>query len=322
MKKYIFLKQSPSIQLAHLYEHIVCIKLGMILQDKKMYLYSDYSLSAKTYYGGMICIEYTQFKNNYHVNFKRILSNLEINFKEDITNIAISQIVIEKKSLLHSNGYDSVILELTKLHNKRWLDIDNFEFYNAKEIRRKTSPLYLAEGKVPKIKNLTICIKLDMKLNKDNQILVPLFRQVAYLLLLNLETSVCDYYGTFGAGITIKNNKQINFSNNIKFVNNNFELDNNLISFIKNQIILIIEDGALERLSNNLASMSYKSNPEKTVDIQNNYEDTLFIIGSKGWKKVSTKKNIDLLIANSFLEIKLGKISKKIPILFKTFDKN
>ena len=68
--------------------------------------------------------------------------------------------------------------------------------------------------------------------------------------------------------------------------------------------------------------MSYKINPNKTVDLQNNYENTLFIIGSKGWKKVATKKNIDLLIANSSLEIKLGKISESVSLSLKPSDKD
>ena len=280
-----------------------------------MFLYSDYNLSAKTYHGGIICIEYIQFTNNRRINFKKIISNLKIDFKTNITDIAISQIIVEKKSLIHASSYDNVISELIKLHNEQWLDIDNFGLFNAKEIRRKSYPLCLVEGRVPKIINLDVCLKLNVQLDQTNQFFIPLFRQIAYLILTNIENSICDSYGAFEDKLLFKNNKLIELVSKTKILENNISLDNQFISFIKEQINSLIDSGAINRLANNLSSMSYKMNPNKTVDLQNNYEDTLFIIGSKGWRKAATKKNIEFLISNSSLEIKLGKITKNISLL-------
>jgi len=315
MKQYIILKKSPSIQLAHLYEHIFCMQINRILRDKKMYLYSDYNLIGKTYHGGLIYIEYSQYAKNCHINIKKIISNLKIDFKTNITDIGISQLIAEKESLIWANNYDGVIAELNKLHKESWIDIDNFGIINAKEIRRKSYPLFLAEDKVPKIQKLSISMLLNEELAKDQQILIPLFRQVGYLILTNLEYSICDTYGGFGIDIIFKEEKSVKLTDNIRLVSKDLSIDDSLITLTEDLVSSLVNDGAAKRLINNLSSMLYKNGPDNTVNFEHNYEDTLFFIGSKGWKSIANQNNINLLLDNSSIELKLGNKTKDISLL-------
>lgn len=313
MKQYIVLKPSLSIQLAHLYEHIICMQINKILRDKKMYLYSDYNLIGKTYHGGLIYIEYSQYIKNRHIDIKKIISKLEIDFKTVVIDIAIRQIIAEKESIVWANNYDNVITELNKLHKEPWVDIDNFGIINAKEIRRKSYPLFLAEGKNPKTKKLSISMLLNEKLGKDQQFLIPLFRQISYLVLTNLENLICDTYGGFGIDIVFKDSKSVKLTDTIRLASQGLAINENLVAITKDLISSLVNDGAVKRLVNNLSSMSYINSPDNTVNFEHNYEDTLFFIGSKGWKSIAKQNSINLLLNNSSLEFKLGNKTTVIP---------
>lgn len=72
----IIVKQSKCIQLGHLYEHIFCDHLETFLHNQGVFQYVDYTLSGKTYHGGLIYIEVV-FYNEHSAQYIDTINNLE-----------------------------------------------------------------------------------------------------------------------------------------------------------------------------------------------------------------------------------------------------
>ena len=306
MKQYIYLKQSPLIELAHLYEHIVCIELTKLLCKKNLYIYLDYDIVGKTYNGGLVYLEINQYTNK-RINMHRILSNLEIVFNDNIVALGISQLIAEKNAPFGSNGTEKIIVELERLHKSPWVMIDDFNIIDSTNIRRKNSPIYVAEGKLPKQTKLHLSVVYDRTTqNSDVNHLTPLFRQLSYLIMSNLEELICNEFGYFGASNSFKNDKQTcKLTHTLQVGVSKVDLES-CKNITQNLIESMVFDQTFKRLSHQLRSLSYKQTPHIAVNFEKNYEDTLVFIGSKGWKLVATSENIDTLLSNISFELSYG----------------
>ena len=309
MKKYILLKPSLSIQLAHLYEHLFYMHLIKLLREKGLYLYSDYNFYGRTYYKGLIYIELEVFCES-KLDFNKILQDLHIDFTEDNIAICISQIVAEKQSTLRGSSIEVLTNFLKKLHNEKWIKIDDYGIIDSKDNRQKPYPLFIPKNSGIKLKELKIAIKLAPDIVKNSHELVPLFRQFSHIIIDSLESIICDEYGLFFIKDSFKLNESASLKATLRIGTLDFELNDNLLQISKNLIQSMLNDGVFERCIQQLSSISYEKNINDLIDFENNHRETMFFVGSKGWEQIATMKNIKILLANSSIEFSLGK--KKI----------
>ena len=309
MKKYILLKPSSTIQLAHLYEHLFYMHLVKLLQEKGLYLYSDYNFYGRTYYKGLIYIELEVFCES-KLDFNKILQNLHLNFTEKNITICISQIVAEKQSILRGGSIKVLTDFLKKLHNEKWIKIDDYGIINSKDNRQKPYPLFIPKDSEIKLKELKIAIKLAPDIVKNNHELVPLFRQFSHIIVDNLENIICDKYGLFFIKDSFKLNESASLTATLRIGTLDFELNDSLSQITKKLIQSMLKNNVFEKFVKKLSSISNKNNVNNLIDFENNHKETMFFIGSKGWKQIATMKNIDIFLNNSSIEFSLGK--KKI----------
>jgi hypothetical protein len=314
MKQHIFVKQSPLIQLAHLYEHIVCIELTKLLAKKNLYIYLDYNIVAKTYHGGLVYLEITMYTNK-RLDMRKILSNLNISFDENIINLGLSQLIAEHGAILAVKDIETIADELEKLHQNPWTAIDDLGIIDASNFRQKKYPLYITDGKLPKTNKLNLSVVFNHTTNDNKSIqLTPLFKQLSYLIMSNLEELICNEFGYFGASNSFKTDKNTSKLTHTLQVGLSEVNLKDYIKIAQDLIKSMTVDKAFDKFERQLRSISYSKNPDNSVNFEKNYEDTLIFIGSKGWKLIATSENINYLLKNTSFEFSYGKQKEMISL--------
>lgn len=308
MKHLILIKQSPAIQLGHLYEHIFYSHVDTFFCKHHLFPYLDYLLIGKAYYGGIVCIGIELYTKE-AIALSSAIPDLAIDINKTTISIAASQILAEKEERIGSTGYDDIKRDLKDLHARPWQNIDDIELIDTKKVRTKTGSFYIAEGKPLPAKKLTVSIVLNAEFAKVHRELLPLFRQLSLLVILSLQETLADTYGYYSLEDKYKNNGTASLSNIFK-VPHGAGADVDLSDILQTSIKVVQnlqQYDAFERYMSRLHRTSYYDNPILAPRLERNYEDTLIFIGAKGWRQIATKQNCYDILKNATLEVKFGK---------------
>lgn len=109
----ILIKQCRSIQLGHLYEHMICDEI-----DHFFYTSEAAALADK-------------------------ISGLDISLDQETLIVAGTQIVAEKEQLFGGLGYEAIKKPLEELHRQPWHDIDDLELIDMKTFVGKLAHFFL-----------------------------------------------------------------------------------------------------------------------------------------------------------------------------------
>jgi len=307
MKRLTLIKQSPAIQLGHLYEHIFCAHVDTFLYEHHLFPRLDYSLDGKMYHGGIIYID-IELYTEAAIALSDNLPILTIELNEEIISIAATQILAEKEEPIGGTGYDNVKQALEDLHTHPWQNIDEVELIDTKDIRKKTGPFYIVEGRSLPARRLTTSISLDSQFASSHRELLPLFRQFAWLITSSLQGVLADTYGYFSQDDVFKGHGASVGVVNIFKVTNDSEVD---LSDTLATCLEVIRDlrqyKVFERYMGEFRAISYYNHSDSAPNIEKNYEDTLIFIGPKGWQKIAIRENYELLLKNISIEIKFGR---------------
>lgn len=309
MQRLILIKISPAIQLGHLYEHIFCAHVDTLFYKHHLFPDLDYSIAGKTYYSGIISVEIELYSER-AITLSSAISTLAIDLNETTISIAASQILAEKEEPLASIGYDDVKQALESLHAQAWRKIDNIELIDAKNIRKKTGPFYVAEGKSRPAQKLTTGVLLDVKFARAHRELLPLFRQFAWLITASLQGVLADTYGYFSFEDTYKDSSTMQGVVNTFKVGDADDIVVDLPDILETCFDVVRElqqHNAFGRYMTDLRKTSYSHHPGLAPNIEKLYEDTLIFIGSKGWQNLASDKNYRLLLKHMSIEVKFGR---------------
>jgi hypothetical protein len=240
MKRLILIKQSSAVQLGHLYEHIFWAHVDTLFYERHLFPQLDYSLNGETYYGGIVYIAIELYSED-AVALADAIPTLPIELNEETITTAATQILAEKEEPLASTGYDDVKRALEELHAQPWRNIDDIELIDAKSIRKKIGSFYIAEGKPLPARKLTAGVMLDAKFAKAYRELLPLFRQLAWLIISSLQGTLADTYGYYSFEDVYKDTKNTTGVFNIFKVGNanDIEID---ISEILETCLEVVRD--------------------------------------------------------------------------------
>lgn len=313
MKRLILIKQSPAIQLGHLYEHIFAAQLYIFLYEHHLFSFLDYHLEGKTYYGGIVYIDIELYTDAAIALSDEILA-LPITINEETITVAATQILAEKEEPLASTGYEAVKRGLEDLHAQPWQNIDDVEIIDTKDIRKKTGPFYISEGKARPARKLTTSVLLNPEFAKSHRELFPLFRQFSWLITASLCGVLADTYGYYSLDDAHKNTRDtIGFINIFKVGNaSDIAVD---VKETLDTCLEVVHDlqhyDAFKRFMDDLRDVSHYDRSDVAPNIERNYEDTLIFIGPKGWKKTATDENYKLLLKHMSIEVKFGREKKR-----------
>lgn len=316
MKRLILIKQSPAIQLGHLYEHIFCSHVDTLLYEHHLFPDLDYTIAGKTYYGGIISVDLELYTDK-AIALTPMISALKINLDETIIATAASQILAEREEPLASTGYDDVKRALESLDVQPWQNIDDVELIDIKDIRKKTGPFFIAEGKSRPAQKLTTGVYLDATFAKKHRELMPLFRQFAWLITSSLQGVLADTYGYFSFNEVYRNSTTPQGVLNTFKVGDADDIEVNLSEILETcfEVVRDLQQyGAFDRYMEELRKTSYYNHPNLALNLERLYEETHVFIGPKGWKKIATEENRDLLLEHTFIEIRSGrnKVSRTV----------
>jgi hypothetical protein len=316
MKRLVLIKKSPAVQLGHLYEHIFWSHVDTLFYEHDLFPHLDYSLTGETYEGGIINIT-VELYTEAAIALSDAIPALPVKLNEEMITTAATQILAEKEEPLASTGYDKVRRELEDLHAQPWQSIDEIGLIDTKDIRKKASPFYIAEGKPLPARKLTTSVVLDVKFARLHRELLPLFRQFAWLITSSFQGVLADTHGYYSDEDAYKNTKGgVSVVNTFKVGNaKDIEVD---VPATLETCLGIVSDlqkhDVFGRYMKELHAVSYYNRSDLAPNLERNYEDTLILIGPKGWQSIATEENGKLLLEHMSIEVKSGrdKGSRKI----------
>jgi hypothetical protein len=306
MKQLILLKQSTSIQLAHLYEHLFCSQLDTFLRNRNLYQELDYRITGKTYHGGIVSVQVDLCTDQ---ATKLIRDIPAISIKNDLESflVAVNQILAEKQEPIGATSHDAILQALGQIQAQPWITIDEFEQVDTKGIRRQPGAFYIAEGKPVISKKLYVNLTLDEEIITNRRDLLPLFQQMSRFMMSNIISDLSDTYGYYSVDDAFKlQTDSATYSNMFRTGEADVQLKEN-VEIILKLISEMRSDAAFERFASQLSDVSYLEWQTVLPDFEKIYEDTLVFIGSKGWQEIATPENCELLLKHIAVTLKFGK---------------
>lgn len=306
MKQLILLKQSTSIQIAHLYEHLFCSQLDTFLREHSLYQGLDYCIIGKTYYGGVIYVQIELYTDQ-AIQLAKELPRVAIRTDLDSILVATNQILAEKQEPIVMTSHDVVIKDLQHLQAQSWQEIDQIKQIDTKSVRRRSGSFYIAEGKPVISSKLSVNLILDKEIVVRRRDLLPLFQQMSQIIMGNIISDFADAHGYYSVDESFKlRADSAVYSNIFRIGKANVQLDesrSNILELVRD----MRNDGTFERLSRQLRAVSYFDWQTITPNLERMYEDTLIFIGTKGWEEIATPENCELLLEHTSATVKFGR---------------
>ena len=314
MKRLILVKQSSAIQIAHLYEHIFCMHVGDFFWEKQLVPHVDYALNGKTYHGGIIVIDISLYTAQ-AIAVADQIADISIEMNERTVKIALAQLIAEIEEPFESMGYQAIADYLLALDVLPWQLMDDVTSIDVKQVRRAAGPLYIVEGASIASRKLTATAILPKEFAASHRNLLPLFRQIAWVIISSWQYKIADGYGLFSFDdwyMTHKNG--VSVSNVFKVARTNDIDVPAVLTTCRETVDDLRRSGAFERFMNELQGVSYYERSDSAPMYEDNYESTLLFLGSKGWQEVATRENCDTVLKNMMVEIsfKKDKVSKRL----------
>lgn len=285
---------------------------------QRLFPYKDYSLTGRTYYGGIVYIDLELYSDD-AITHTQAMPMIALNSSTARISIAIKQMIAEKEQLFSSTGYSNIVQALQDLHAQPWQNIDELGLIDTKNIRKKRGPLYIADDSHKAARRLMTHISLDAELIRAHRELLPLFRQFAWIITASLQDTLANTYGYYSQddkyvnskeAVSIVNTFQVAYAEDVN-VNLHQVLDT-CLEVTEN----IRQQKVFDHFMDELKQISYYDYSDLAPNIERTYENTHIFIGAKGWQELAKQENYELLLKHLSIEVKFGrnKVSQKFVI--------
>ncbi|MCK9540291.1 hypothetical protein [Dokdonella sp.] len=316
MKETILIKQCPAIQLAHLYEHLFCSEVDKLFYENGLFPYVDYFLSANTHQTGIIYIKletYTDLAKEFSTN----VENIKLSFSDEALSVAASQLIAENEFAYTGSGIEDIKKHLKSLDAITWQDIDSITSINTKGIKRQSTPFYIDTRYPLPAKKLFLTMAVDERAHEDIMQMLPLLRLVSFLISDTYETILSDKYGLYSLDGEFKNSNKLTSYQSVFNVPNGHLIDKKEVLKTVIEIIEYISlNNGFVRFVEELKDISYKSSSKVSPNALHGLTDTGILMGSEGWKELSSMTNIDTILKSLTLTVRTGsdKVSQKLTL--------
>lgn len=297
------------IQLGHLYEHIFCMHMSKFFREHGLFPYLDYSLDGKTYHGGVIVVDIELYSDK-AIELSTELPEASTTFNKDTVLLALSQLVAEKQEPFGSESYDVLEKALYNIDKQPWQPIDTVGLIDTKRQRRQAGPLYITDGAPLPAHKLITSVLLDTEFAKTHRNLLPLFRQLAWLIVASLQETIANTHGYYSFDDKYVSNTKTIAIRNIFNVANTREVDIDVTEVAETctQTIKDLQRAyVFEKFLIELQNTSYYERSQLSPNIERTYEDTLILVGSKGWQELASEANYHTLLEHMSVEVKSGR---------------
>lgn len=305
MKQIILIKQSNSIQLAHLYEHIFCAQIDALFYDNGLFPHLDYKLRGRAFQRGIVYIDVQLYTNEAEALASRI-STLEVLFNKDTISTAASQLIAEKEHAVDGQGYDAVRRTLEEA--QPWQNLDSIDTVDTKGMRRKAQPLYIVEETSLPARKLTVNVSLGVDFVAAHRDLLPLFRQLALLISTTLQNVIMAKYGYYSYSDDYQeSDSTVRIANVFKVPHGGEVNIKDTIATCKDVVDILHRRNSFGRLASELRQASLSGELNNLPSPECGFIDTGMIIGTEGWRRTATIKNCELILKNMSIEVKYAR---------------
>jgi len=305
MKRTILIKIGPNIHVNHLYEHLFCMKMIKDLNDLGLLRYIDYDYDARSYHGGFVWLNITNYSSKTN-EIDEYIKSIKVDINEKSITTALNQIAAEKLEIATIDK-DYVVSKIKDMNEMAWSDINSFKYFNDKSIKRTSKGFYLSKIPKSRIRILQVGAEINKNINKADYY-VSIFDVIANRVVGILAEGIIDKFGyypveskTVSSSDTAKIYETLHL---VKDPNVPFRLDNIMHECIGHSR-LVSTNGLLDKIYIFLQNANYEilhSSPDPLAI----YENTGLLIGSLGWKNMATKDNIYSVLNSMNIYIKFG----------------
>ncbi|WP_285437140.1 hypothetical protein [Streptomyces fuscus] len=233
------------------------------------------------------------------------LTRVAIN--EESIQRAYNELKAELEMPFGGEGYDAVRDALLKLNEQPWQSVEQLGVIDTKRTRKKAGELYVAEGKPVHSHKLKLSVQLDQQIAVKDRHLLPLFHELAWLLLDNVSRAVSWKYGYFYASDKTAYTSKL-AAHTAVFSVGEAPVDlEDVITLCREVVGGMHEDGAFERFVKQLKHVSYSDERNSLrFDAEKNYELTSVFVGEKGWRQLATQRNLEGLLSSIQVQVQFG----------------
>lgn len=299
------LKNHPSVQLAHLYEHLFSISIKSHMYRLGLFRYVDFSLHCTTFeQGGLIEVDLDLHAPRAKRQGAKI-PELPVDLNDNTVGMALLQLLAEEKSPVYIKSLVTAKKALKELAAQPWQSIQELEVFEARTAHLRSGPIYIADGSQPRAQKITTSLALEHNFVLNHGHLLPLFHQVATLIILNTHDQLSIKNGLYFRNLywqsrTLQANLLSHRTNPIAIDLN--RLADDQLKTVK----YISKHNGFTRLKDWLQNLSYASDATDAPETNKAYLETGVYIGPKGWQKIATEQNIFLLLKHTNLRMRCG----------------
>ena len=310
MKNIVIIKQSSSVQLGHLYEHLFIHSVNKFFYEKGLFKSVDYGVSGTVYENGLIVIDLSTYNDKAYLLLDEVCA-LRIDFQssDDMIIRSLCQISAEESYRLCIPDSTKLVPALMVLDEKRWDNLDSINSINTRSMRRQNKPIFLTNdiSPTPRIAKTTLVI--DKTFFNNNSDLLPLFVLLSRLLLFTITNNIAEQFGLYSGDIyTRRQGEEVTSELLVARVSELSSLNVEDVRDCARQTIRhMLATDMFTRVQADLSSTSYLDRSCEAPDYELFAKGTGIIVGPSGWKEIATTENMEKITNNMRLEISLGR---------------
>lgn len=237
----------------------------------------------------------------------RKIPKLKCNISDDPLVTGITQVLAEYEQPVVCKDFEQLKTQLAEIDSKEWINLDEFNVIDTFYQRKAYPIFYIAKGMLP-ARKLALSIQLNPNFINSDRKLLPLFKEIAALLIDNLEEALANKFGYYSSDYEFDNSKNsIKLTNVFKVANANdpyfelcFKAALEIVKQLKNANVVSNFTKILGSTHYHNDS-GYPPNPIRICD------ETSVVIGEKGWQELATQYNLEALLKHMSLELKFGR---------------
>ncbi len=280
--------------------------------ERKLYPYLDYDLTARVFHG----VIHAHFDLNTK-EAKRLadeLPKITVPLDDATLHTALVQIFAEKEHNLGVTGketadWNAVREELGKIDAQPWQHIDEIDIINPQDTKLVHGSVYVPRDivKMP-ARKARVTFELDASFADQHSELLLLYWHVAMLISENV---VADFYATFGfysKAMTRRPKHRATKIVHLFHIPPAYPLELPKVrDEIEDSILDLHDAKAFQRLTTELRLATHVDSERILPGPHFMYERTELLAGSKGWERIATDENCDLILSHMKVTVSTGR---------------
>jgi len=301
----ILIKQHNATGVAHLYEHLFTLAINDLFFRHKLSPYVDYSIHAQPLTAGIIYVDvrfYTEKAQALAEEIKRLT------IQRDTPSItkAITQVVAElEKAFKVTKDIEEISEELGEVEAQPWQEINDLDEIDPERATITAGSFYVLKNaeEMPSL-SLNTSFTLDQHFAEAHRELLPLFWQLARLMDASIKTNFHSLGAIYSKDVShVSTNELIQLTHHYSLHRDISLQASRVLDQASRALRDLSQTNGIVRFVNNLKKVTesdlYRVMPDPVAMLH----QSGILIGAKGWDRIATNENLDLILSHTELSV-------------------